>query len=201
MRAWEGIDSCPPDVVVTDLVLPGIDGAELCHRLREDPRTCDVQIFGVSRSMTPADYVRAVKTGFDLLLKEPCHPSTLMKEIVRLRVRAAGLRRRAELIVARASVVRHDAATALARSRSIREKYELTHADTVGRIRSAYYELPGLNLTIAQGARFWNLDLQECAAALVELVHRQFLVCRDGAFCLRRCGRTAEAPAALFPSK
>ena len=102
----------------------------------------------------------------------------------------------------RASVVRHDAATALARSRSIREKYELrTHADTVGQIRSAYYELPGLNLTIAQGARFWNLDVQECAAALVELVHRQFLVCRDGAFCLRRCGQTPEAPAGRFPSK
>jgi twitching motility two-component system response regulator PilH len=198
-RALERVESCPPDIVVTDLVLPDMDGGALCRRLREHPRMRDAQIFGVSRSTTSADYVRALKAGFDLLLKEPCDPGTLVTEIGRVRVHAAGLRRRAQLAVARASIARSDAASVLAHSHSIREKYERrTRGDTLARIRSAYYELPGLNLTIAQAARLWQLDAHECAAVLVELVHRQFLACRDGTFCRRRCGPAAEAPEGLF---
>jgi DNA-binding response OmpR family regulator len=197
--AWERVEECPPDIVVTDLVLPDTDGMKLCRRLRDDPRTCEAQIFGLSRSTTSADYVRAVKTGFDLLLKEPCDPTTLLTEIRRVRVRAAGLRRRAQLVVGRASVALTDGASAVARSRSIREKYEhVTQTVTIARIRSAYYELPGLKLTVPQAARYWNLDPEACTVAFVELVRRQFLVCLDGVFCLHPCGQTAEASAELF---
>jgi twitching motility two-component system response regulator PilH len=186
--AWEHVATWSPDIVVTDLELPHMDGVELCRRLRDEPRTRDVQIFGVSKSTSPADYVRALKTGFNLLLHQPCDPGILLREISHVRVHAAGLRRRARLALERASAARSDAANALACSRSMRERYDhrLSIADSVARIRSAYYELPGLKLTIEQGARLWSLDPDDCSAALFELVHRQFLVCRDGCFYLRR---------------
>ncbi len=40
-----------PDLIITDLLLPGIDGAEFCRDVREDPRTATVPIVMIS-SMT-----------------------------------------------------------------------------------------------------------------------------------------------------
>jgi CheY-like chemotaxis protein len=53
----EGLDRAradPPDVVIVDVLLPGIDGREVTHQLRADPRTRDCQII-VSSVLDPQD--------------------------------------------------------------------------------------------------------------------------------------------------
>jgi len=185
-KAWDEVD-WPPDIVVAELAMPGIDGVALCRRLREDPRTVDARILGLAKSTGRADYLLAVRTGFDLLLRQPCDPKTLLHEIARIRIRAASLRRRAELVVARAAATRSDAADVLSRSHSQRDRHELesSRREILSRIRSSYFELPGLKLTAAQGARLWALNVDQCAAVLESLVERNILVRRDGSFCLR----------------
>ena len=45
----------------------------------------------------------------------------------------------------------------------------------IDRIRSEYEEMPGLNLTLGQAARFWQLDRGQCESLLESLVRDGFL--------------------------
>ena len=67
-----------PDVVVTDLNIPGIDGFELTRRLRKDPRTRAVPILAVTGyAAFAADPNRAQRAGCDAVLPKPCSPDDL----------------------------------------------------------------------------------------------------------------------------
>lgn len=80
-----------PDVVVTDLAIPGIDGLELCRRLRVDPRTGRIPIIGITGySGFVADPERATRAGCDRILIKPCLPDDLQREILRLLAQAKG---------------------------------------------------------------------------------------------------------------
>ena len=64
-----------PDVVVTDFSMPGMDGAELSRRLREDSRTSDIPIIAVSGDD------RRIRTRADVVLSKPCEPDRLLHVI------------------------------------------------------------------------------------------------------------------------
>jgi CheY-like chemotaxis protein len=73
-RAFEII----PDVVVTDLNIPGIDGFELTRRLKLDPRTRRVPVIAVTGyAAFQADPARAKRAGCDVILEKPCSPDDL----------------------------------------------------------------------------------------------------------------------------
>lgn len=68
-RAFETV----PDVVVTDLNIPGIDGFELTRRLKNDPRTSQVPVIAVTGyAAFQADPGRAKRAGCDVVLEKPC---------------------------------------------------------------------------------------------------------------------------------
>ena len=51
------------------------------------------------------------------------------------------------------------------------------------RIREEFDEAPGLQLTVAEGVRFWSLDAETCAGVLEQLHQTGFLVrTRDGRY-------------------
>jgi hypothetical protein len=55
--------------------------------------------------------------------------------------------------------------------------------DALRRVKSEYFEMPGLRLTHAQAQRLWGLDRESCNALLGALVDTKFLYrTRDGAF-------------------
>ena len=67
-----------PDVVVTDLHIPGIDGFELARRLKQDPRTGDVPVLAVTGYVAFAsDPGRALRAGCDAVLPKPYSPADL----------------------------------------------------------------------------------------------------------------------------
>ena len=77
-QALERALELQPDVVVTDLNIPGIDGFELTHRLRKDPRTRAVPILAVTGyAAFAADPNRAQRAGCDAVLPKPCSPDDL----------------------------------------------------------------------------------------------------------------------------
>lgn len=78
LQALERAFEFPPDVVVTDLNIPGIDGFELTRRLRGDARTRAVPILAVTGyAAFAADPGRARRAGCDAVLPKPCSPDDL----------------------------------------------------------------------------------------------------------------------------
>jgi CheY-like chemotaxis protein len=78
LQALERAFESGPDVVVTDLNIPGIDGFELTRRLKHDPRTRRVPVVAITGyAAFAADPSRAHRAGCDAVLEKPCSPEDL----------------------------------------------------------------------------------------------------------------------------
>lgn len=79
----KAMESCP-DAILTDIAVPGLDGIELCRRLRRDARTERVPVLAIT-GYGDRHYVdRVVKAGADAALVKPCGPDQLVAELRRL---------------------------------------------------------------------------------------------------------------------
>jgi two-component system cell cycle response regulator DivK len=70
-----------PDVIVTDMTLPGASGLELTRRLREDRRTRDAGIIVLTGDAGGSTREQASDAGCDRFLLKPCLPDALGLEI------------------------------------------------------------------------------------------------------------------------
>ena len=93
LQALERAFDSRPDVVVTDLNIPGIDGFELTRRLKRDARTRDVPVLAVTGyAAFASDPERARRAGCDAVLSKPCSPEDLesaIRGLIRERSRQA----------------------------------------------------------------------------------------------------------------
>lgn len=80
-----------PDVVILDLMLPGIDGMEVCRMLRGDPRTAAAPIIMLTARSEEADMVAGLEVGADDYVAKPFSPKVLaarVRAILRRREKA-----------------------------------------------------------------------------------------------------------------
>ncbi len=71
-----------PRLVVLDVNLPGIDGWEVCRRLKVDPATASTAVLQVSAThVREEDTVRALEGGADASLTEPIEPAVLVATV------------------------------------------------------------------------------------------------------------------------
>jgi CheY-like chemotaxis protein len=61
----------PPDLVLMDLQLPGMDGMEALRRLRENPRTAGIPVVAVTAQAMKQDRERVLEAGFDGYVEKP----------------------------------------------------------------------------------------------------------------------------------
>jgi two-component system cell cycle response regulator DivK len=61
----------PPDLVLMDLQLPGIDGTEALRQLRASPRTADIPVVAVTAQAMKQDRERALEVGFNGYVEKP----------------------------------------------------------------------------------------------------------------------------------
>jgi len=84
----EAIDlalSFNPDIVVSDVVMPHVDGLELCRRLKEDPRTAYVPVLLISGLATSDDAgIEGLHAGADDYLDLPFRNEELLVKVARL---------------------------------------------------------------------------------------------------------------------
>ncbi len=71
----------PPDLVLLDLMLPGIDGLEVCRKLKSDPRTRQVPILMLTAKGEEVDIVTGLELGADDYLTKPFSPRVLTARI------------------------------------------------------------------------------------------------------------------------
>ncbi|MEM8996334.1 MAG: response regulator, partial [Acidobacteriota bacterium] len=70
-----------PDLVLLDLLLPGIDGIELCRKLKMDPVTQRVPIIMVSAKGEESDIVLGLGVGADDYVTKPFRPKELIARV------------------------------------------------------------------------------------------------------------------------
>ncbi len=81
-KAIEEVQSNPPDVLVVDLLMPGIDGIETVTRIRELGFTMPIVAFTAVDDLELHD--RARQAGCDEVLTKPCRPDKLIATIEQL---------------------------------------------------------------------------------------------------------------------
>jgi DNA-binding response OmpR family regulator len=70
-----------PDLVVLDLMLPEVDGLEVCRRLRRDPRTVAVPIIMLTAKTDEVDRVVGLEMGADDYVAKPFSPKELVARV------------------------------------------------------------------------------------------------------------------------
>ena len=84
MEAIEMALATPPNLIVMDLSLPGMDGWEATRRLKNDPNTKHIPIIVVSGHALEGSVRAAKMAGCDAFLRKPCLPQALLAEVKKL---------------------------------------------------------------------------------------------------------------------
>jgi two-component system alkaline phosphatase synthesis response regulator PhoP len=90
----------PPDLVLLDLMLPGMDGLHVCQALRHDPATAAIPVMMLTARGEESDRIRGLELGADDYVVKPFSP----KEVT---ARVAALLRRVERPRTPPTVLRH----------------------------------------------------------------------------------------------
>jgi len=71
----------PPDLIVLDLMLPAVDGLEVCRRLKADAKTRDVPIVMLTAKGEDSDMVAGLERGADDYIAKPFSPRVLAARV------------------------------------------------------------------------------------------------------------------------
>ena len=71
-----------PDLILLDLMMPGIDGFEVIRRLRENPETADIQIIILSALNSQEDVVKGFNAGANDFIMKPIIMEKLLTCVV-----------------------------------------------------------------------------------------------------------------------
>jgi two-component system, cell cycle response regulator len=95
LTAYNGVDCLKrmaeaiPDIVLLDVMMPGMDGFEVCRRIKSDPRIAHVPVVMVTALDQPSDRVAGLEAGADDFLTKPVDDAALfarVRSLVRLKL-------------------------------------------------------------------------------------------------------------------
>lgn len=98
MDALDLCESGQCDMVLLDIMMPGMDGFEVCRRLKSNPETMHLPVVMVTALDQPEDRIRGLEAGADDFLTKPVNDLALVtrvKSLVRLKMLTDDLRLRA----------------------------------------------------------------------------------------------------------
>ncbi len=83
-EAGRKIATFNPDLVILDLMMPGLDGFSVCERVKSDPETEHIKVLVVTGFGTEEKIERAFQLGADAYLLKPLSPEQLLERVERL---------------------------------------------------------------------------------------------------------------------
>jgi pilus assembly protein CpaE len=87
-EALRAVADGPPDLIITDVHMPDMDGLELTQRLRRDPRTAQLPIIMLSERTSSEEVLAGYTEGADDYVPKPVDLAVLTAKVSRLLVRA-----------------------------------------------------------------------------------------------------------------
>jgi signal transduction histidine kinase len=91
-EAWEMLREDPPDLVVSDVMMPEVSGTELCRAIKGDPALRTTPVILLTARVGSEATLEAYAHGADDFVAKPFHPRVLMARIrAQLKLRALGL--------------------------------------------------------------------------------------------------------------
>lgn len=102
-EALAQVHATPPDLIVLDLMLPGVNGLEVCRTLKRHPHTAAIPVLMLTARGEEADVVAGLEFGADDYLTKPFSPRVLLA-----RIRAVLRRQHSEPVAADAMLTHGD---------------------------------------------------------------------------------------------
>ena len=79
--ALEAIAEERPDLVLLDIMLPGLDGFEVCERIKSNKETRNIPVILLTAKKTPEDVARGVEVGAEQYITKPFKSAKVMETI------------------------------------------------------------------------------------------------------------------------
>lgn len=98
-EALSKIHDDPPDIVLLDVMMPGMDGFEVCRRMKQDPACAHVPVVMVTALDQPSDRIKGLDAGADDFLTKPVDDLSMfarVRSLVRMKSMFEELRMREE---------------------------------------------------------------------------------------------------------
>lgn len=80
-EALNVLSSGLPDLILLDVMMPGMDGYEVCRRLRADPKTALVPVIFITAKITPEDVLMGFEVGGQDYIAKPVKPKELLARV------------------------------------------------------------------------------------------------------------------------
>ena len=80
--ALQGIKAAPPDLVLMDISLPGMNGEEVLGHLRQDPALRDLPVIALTAHAMRGDRERFLAAGFDDYITKPIVDEAILLESI-----------------------------------------------------------------------------------------------------------------------
>ncbi len=84
LKALEEIKNDIPDLVLLDIMIPGIDGFEVCRRIKADPVTANLPVVMLTAKKSSADQARGVAAGADAYITKPFKSAKIIEVVEEL---------------------------------------------------------------------------------------------------------------------
>ena len=78
LEALQQIKANCPDLVVLDIIMPKMNGYEVCRNIKSDPQTKDIPVIMCSSKSEEFDRYWGMKQGADAYISKPFHPKELL---------------------------------------------------------------------------------------------------------------------------
>src|SRR5437762_11604780 len=96
-QALARVASDAPDIILLDVMMPGMDGFEVCRRIKSNAKTTHIPVVMVTALDQPSDRVTGLDAGADDFLTKPVDDTALfarVRSLVRLKIGRASCRER-----------------------------------------------------------------------------------------------------------
>jgi DNA-binding response OmpR family regulator len=155
-EAWQSYQDAPFDVVITDWVMPNIDGVELCELIRDNPGPCYTYVTLLSVLSDRGHFLKGMQAGADDYLTKPLDAAELQARLAAAE-RVTSLHRRLAHQNTRQEMLLHE-----------QEQLAATLAETA----EARGRLEGVTLTTREIVHLLSNDLA-LAVGAIELLRSQ----------------------------